>query len=144
MSAKSFIGEIETTARRFYAEVMRGEVNDTNVRGFLRAASQIEDLWNQADERITALIAQGTPVWRAYAQLRYTLAFLRAARGYQVFVQELLAADAASDPSTAGYLPRVPMIKPTRSVTRYTPHCKGLSRPSTNLNMFLIWLCPSH
>jgi hypothetical protein len=107
MSAKSFIGEIETTTRRFYAEVMRGEVNDANVRGFLRAASQIEDIWNQADERMTILIAQGTPVWSVYAQLRYALAFLRAARGYQVFVQELLAADAASDPSTAGYLPRV-------------------------------------
>jgi hypothetical protein len=107
MSAKSFIGEIETAARRFYAEVMHGEVNDANVRGFLRAASQIEDLWNQADEKITASIAQGTPVWRAYAQLRYALLFLRAARSYQVFVQELLAADAAADPATAGYLPRV-------------------------------------
>ncbi len=53
------------------------------------------------------LTGQGVAPWEAYARLRYPLAFIRAARTYQVFVQELLAADAAADPATAGYLPRV-------------------------------------
>jgi hypothetical protein len=40
MPARSFIGEIEDAARRFYATVLCGEVSDANVRGYLRAASQ--------------------------------------------------------------------------------------------------------
>jgi hypothetical protein len=39
--------------------------------------------------------------------VHYALAYIRAARLYQVFVQSLLAADAAADPSTVGYLPQV-------------------------------------
>ena len=56
---------------------------------------------------MAALIEQKVAPWEAYAQLRYPLAFIRSARAYQVFVKELLAADAATDPETAGYLPRV-------------------------------------
>jgi len=107
MPAKSFIGEIEHAAREFYATAMRGEVSDANVRGYLRAASQIEDIWQQTADKVTALIAGGATPWDAYYQARYPLAFIRAARSYQVFVSELLAADAAADPATAGYLPRV-------------------------------------
>src|SRR5581483_7155614 len=44
MPVKSFFGEIEEGARHFYATVLRGEVSDANVRGYLRAASQIEDI----------------------------------------------------------------------------------------------------
>ncbi len=122
MPAKSFIGELEDAARRFYATAMRGEVSDANVRGYLRAASQITDIWQQIDDRLASLInksptateamttsatATGEPAWSAYAKLGYALAFIRAARAYQVFLQELLTADAAADPATAGYLPRV-------------------------------------
>ena len=107
MPVKSFFGEIEEGARHFYATVLRGEVSDANVRGYLRAASQIEDLWQQIDTQVAALIGQGVAPWEAYHRLRYPLAFIRAARTYQVFVRELLAADAAADPGTAGYLPRV-------------------------------------
>jgi len=107
MPARSFIGEIEEAARHFYATAMRGEVSDANVRGYLRAASQIEEVWQQIDEKVAALIADGVAPWDAYYRLRYPLAFIRAARSYQVFVRELLAADAAADPATVGYLPRV-------------------------------------
>ncbi|MGE5334247.1 MAG: hypothetical protein ACM3N4_06065 [Nitrososphaerota archaeon] len=107
MPAKSFIGEIEDAARRFYATMICGEVSDANVRGYLRAASQIEEIWQETDARVKAAIDTGTPPWEAYAAHRYPLAFIRAARTYQVFVRELLAADAAADPATIGYLPRV-------------------------------------
>lgn len=107
MQGKSFLGELRQATRHFYATSLRGEVSDANVRGYLRAASQIEEIWQQIDEKLAGLIAQGTAPWEAYAQLRYPLAFIRVARAYQVFVKELLAADAAFDPNTAGYLPRV-------------------------------------
>jgi hypothetical protein len=71
------------------------------------AASQIEEIWQQIDERLAALTTQGTAPWDAYRQLRYPLAFIRATRTYPVFVRALLAADAAADPTTTGYLPRV-------------------------------------
>lgn len=104
---KSFIGEVEEAARRFYATVMRGEVSDANVQGYLRAASQIADIWQQIDARIEEEARQGVAPAAAYAKLGYALAFIRVARTYQVFVEQLLAADAAADPETVGYLPRV-------------------------------------
>ena len=107
MQAKSFIGEMRESARHFYATSVRGEVSDANIQGYLRAASQIEDVWQQVDDKLATLISQGVVPWEAYGQLRYPLAFIRAARAYQVFVKELLAADAASAPETVGYLPRV-------------------------------------
>ena len=82
-------------------------MSDANIQGYLRATSQIEDIWQQVDNKLTTLISQGVAPWEAYAQLRYPLPFIRAARMYQVFVKELLAADAASDPETSGYLPQV-------------------------------------
>ena len=107
MQAKSFLSEKRGALRHFYATAIRGEVSDASVQGYLRAASQIEEIWQQIDEKLATLISQGTAPWEAYAQLRYPLAFIRAARTYQVFVQELLAADAAFDPQTAGYLPPI-------------------------------------
>lgn len=107
MPARSLIGEMEEAARRFYATVMRGEVSDANVRGYLRAASQIAEVWEQIDAQIAERVGQGEAPWEAYQRLGDALAFIRVARAYQVFVQELLAADAAADPATTGFLPRV-------------------------------------
>lgn len=107
MQAKSFLGEKRGAIRHFYATVIRGEVSDASIQGFLRAASQIEEVWQHIDEKRAELIAQGSNPWDAYAQLRYPLAFIRAARIYQVFVKELLLADAAFEPETAGYLPPI-------------------------------------
>ena len=105
--ARSFIGEVEDAARRFYATALRGEMSDANVQGYLRAASQIADVWQQIDARIAEELSHGASPATAYANAGYALAFIRVARAYQVFVQQLLAADAAADPATAGYLPRV-------------------------------------
>ncbi len=107
MQAKSFLGTMREHVRHFYASSMHSEVSDANIRGYLRAASQIEDVWQQIDNRLAELTAQGTAAWDAYRQLGYPLAFIRAARAYQVFVKELLEADAAANPATVGYLPRV-------------------------------------
>ena len=107
MQAKSFLGEMREQVRHFYATSIHGEVSDANIRGYLRAASQIEDVWQQIDDRLATLISQGAAPWEAYKKLCYPLAFIRAARACQVFVKELLAADAAAAPQTAGYLPRV-------------------------------------
>lgn len=107
MPAKSFLGSLEADARRFYATVIRQEVPDANVRGYLRAATQIAEVWQQIDDQVTASIAAGRLPWDAYAEHRSALAYIRIARAYQVFVEQLLAADAAADPATAGYLPRV-------------------------------------
>jgi hypothetical protein len=106
MQAKSFLGEMRAEVRHFYATVIRHEVSDANVQGYLRAASQIEDIWQQIDEKLALLLSQRLP-WEAYAHLNYPLAFIRAARTYQMLVRELLVADAAFDPETAGYLPQV-------------------------------------
>lgn len=107
MQAKSFLGEMREAVFHFYATNIRGEVSDANIQGYLRAASQIEDVWQQVDDKLATLISQGIVPWEAYARLRYPLAFIRAARTYRVFVRELLAADAAFDPETTGYLPYV-------------------------------------
>lgn len=107
MQAKSFLGEKRRTVRHFYATVLRGEVSDASIQGYLRAASQIEEIWQHLDNKLAQLMAQGIAPWDAYAQLRYALAFVRVARTYQVFVKELLVADAAFDPQTVGYLPRI-------------------------------------
>jgi hypothetical protein len=107
MPAKSFIGELQGAVRHFYSVELRHEVSDANVRGYLRAATQIEDVWQQIDDRLAALMAQGVQPWDAYAGLRYPLAFIRAARTYQMFVHELLAADGAADPASDGYVPRI-------------------------------------
>jgi hypothetical protein len=107
MAAKSFLHTMRAEVRHMYATSVRGEVSDATIQGYLRAASQIEETWQHIDERLAALRSQGVVPWEAYEQLSHALAFVRAARTYQVFVRELLAADAAADPGTAGYLPHI-------------------------------------
>ncbi len=93
--------------RRFIASSIHGEISDATIQGYLRSASQIEEIWQQIDDKVALLIAQGMAPWDAYAKMGYALAFARACRADVVFVQELLHADAVADPSTAGYLPKV-------------------------------------
>jgi hypothetical protein len=107
MQATSFQSDKRGGVHHFYATVIRGEVSDAAIEGYLRAASQIEDLWQQIDEKVATLIAQGTPPWEAYAQVGSPLAFIRSSRAYQVFVKELLAADVTFEPQTVGYLPPI-------------------------------------
>ena len=122
MPAKSFFESARESAHGFYASVMRGEVSDANVRGYLRMTSQIEDIWNQVEQKVATLMAQGANPWAAYAQVAYALAFVRAARTQTVFVQELLAADAAADPSTAGFLPHVTYEQAEAFCTQIQPN----------------------
>lgn len=131
MQAKSFLGTMREHVRHFYATSVQDEVSDANIRGYLRAASQIEEVWQQIDEKLAALIAQGTKAWDAYRQLRYTLAFIRAARACQVFVKALLEADAASNPQTAGYLPHVTYDQANALCHQIQP---GLQRAIAALN----------
>lgn len=107
MQTKNFWGNMRESVRRFYLTSVHGDVSDAPIRGYLRAASQIEDLWQQIDERLVELLAQGIAPWEAYSHVRYPLAFIRAARALQVFVQELLAAQATFAPQTTGFLPQI-------------------------------------
>lgn len=122
MPAKSFFESARESARGFYASVVRHEVSDANVRGYLRMTSQIEDIWNQVEQKVATLMAQGINPWDAYVQVAYALAFVRAARTQTVFVQELLAADAAADPSTAGFLPHVTYEQAEALCTQIQPN----------------------
>jgi hypothetical protein len=107
IQARNFIGELRESARPFYAATTRDEVSDANAHSYLLAVMRIEEIYHQIDEHIAALLSQGIPPWHAFSWFRYPLAFIRAARTYQVFVRELLAADAAAHPQMVGYLPRV-------------------------------------
>ena len=93
--------------QRFVAGGVHGEVNDATIQGYLRSASQLEDVWQQIDDKVDAFILQGMAPWEAYAKMAYALAFVRACRMIVVFVQELLKANAMANPTNASYLPKV-------------------------------------
>jgi hypothetical protein len=90
MQAKSFLGEKRGAVRHFYATVVRGEVTDANIEGYLRAASQIEDIWQQIDEKLAQSIAQGVAPLEAYEQLPYPLA-IRSCSAYLPGLRERAA-----------------------------------------------------
>jgi hypothetical protein len=93
--------------QRFVAGGIHGEVSDATIQGYLRSASQLEEIWQQIDDRVDTLIMQGMAPWDAYTQVGYALAYVRACRTGVVFVQELVKAAAAASPANPGYLPRV-------------------------------------
>ena len=93
--------------QRFVASGIHGEVSDATIQGYLRSASQIEEVWQQIDDNVDALMAQGMTPWEAYARMGYALAFVRACRTNVVFVQELMKAATTANSASAGYLPKV-------------------------------------
>src|SRR5258708_3598701 len=93
--------------QRLVASSRYGAVSDATIRGYLRSASQLEEVWQQIDEKVDDLILQGLPPWEAFASLGYALAFLRACRLNVVCVQELLKASAATGAASAGQLAKV-------------------------------------
>lgn len=107
MPAKSFFRRMREAANHFNATVLHHEISEAEIAGYLRAAAQLAQIWQQIDASLAALLTDGVAPWDAYYRLRYPLAFIHAARVYQVFVQELIAADAALHPGLAGYLPQV-------------------------------------
>lgn len=118
--------------QRFVASGLHGEVSDATIQGYLRSAGQIEEVWQQIDDSVDALIAQGITPWDAYAKMGYALAFVRACRTNVVFVQELLKADAAADPASAGYLPKVTYDQALALCEHIEPYLEEAIKASTN------------
>jgi hypothetical protein len=118
--------------QRFVANGMYGEVSDATIQGYLRSASQLEDVWQQIDDSVDSLIIQGMAPWDAYAKMGYALAFVRACRTNVVFVQELLKADAAADPASAGYLAKVTFDQALALCEHIEPYLEEAIKASTN------------
>lgn len=93
--------------QRLVASAKYGTVSNATIQGYLRAAGQIETVWQQIDERVADLLVQGIAPWDAYTRMGYALAFVRACRLDVLFVQGLLKADALANPTGAGYLPQI-------------------------------------
>jgi len=118
--------------QRFVASGLHGEVSDATIQGYLRSASQLEDIWQQIDDDVDAFIAQGIAPWDAYARMGYALAYVRACRTNVVFVQELLKADAAAEPASAGYLPKITYDQALALCEHIEPYLEEAIKASTN------------
>ena len=118
--------------QRFVASGLHGEVSDATIQGYLRSASQLEDIWQQIDDSVDAFIAQGMAPWDAYARMGYALAYVRACRTNVVFVQELLKADAAAEPASAGYLPKITYDQALALCEHIEPYLEEAIKASTN------------
>ncbi len=82
---------------------LHNEVSSAAIQGYLRQGTQIEQLWQQLDEQMTALTLQGMAPWEAHSKLGYALAFARACRLNIVLVQKLVE---GADPKNTGFIPR--------------------------------------
>jgi hypothetical protein len=118
--------------QRFVASGLHGEVSDATIQGYLRSASQLEDIWQQIDDDVDAFIAQGIAPWDAYARMGYALAYVRACRTNVVFVQELLKADAAAEQALAGYLPKITYDQALALCEHIEPYLEEAIKASTN------------
>lgn len=118
--------------QRFVASGLHGEVSDATIQGYLRSASQLEDIWQQIDDNVDAFIAQGMAPWDAYARMGYALAYVRACRTNVVFVQELLKAGAAAEPASAGYLPKITYDQALALCEHIEPYLEEAIKASTN------------
>ena len=118
--------------QRFVASGLHGEVSDATIQGYLRSASQLEDIWQQIDDSVDAFIAQGIAPWDAYARMGYALAYVRACRTNVVFVQELLKADATAEPASAGYLPKITYDQALALCEHIEPYLEEAIKASTN------------
>ncbi|HEY0754991.1 MAG TPA: hypothetical protein VGD98_13620 [Ktedonobacteraceae bacterium] len=118
--------------QRLRANAKYGAVSDAAIQGYLRAASQIESVWQQIDDKVDELVLQGLPPWEAYSQLGYALAFIRACRLNVVFVQELLRAETATNAASAGYLPRVTYEQALALCEHIEPTIEEAIKASTN------------
>src|SRR5258708_8164247 len=118
--------------QRFVTSGLHGEVSDATIQGYLRSAGQIEEVWQQIDDSVETLIAQGMAPWDAYAKMGYALAFVRACRTNVVFVQELMKAHTAMDPTNAGYLPKVTYDQALALCEHIEPYLEEAIKASTN------------
>ena len=111
---------------------LSGEVSDATIQGYLRAASQLEDIWQQIDDSVNALIIGGMAPWDAYSKMAYALALIRACRINVVFVQELLKANAMVNPATASYLPHLTYEQALALCRHIEPLIEEAIKASTN------------
>lgn len=108
------------------------EMSDATIQGYLRSASQLEDIWQQLDDKVDGLIVGGMVPWEAYAQLGYALAFVRACRMVTVCVQELLKANALANSATPGALPRVTYAQALALCEHIEPFIEEAIRAATS------------
>ena len=118
--------------QRFVATGLHGEVSDATIQGYLRSASQLEDIWQQIDDNVDTLIGQGMAPWDAYAKMGYALAYVRASRTYVVFVQELVKASASAGSANAGYLPKITYDQALALSEHIEPYLEEAIKASTN------------
>lgn len=118
--------------QRFVASGLHGEVSDATIQGYLRSASQLEDIWQQIDDNVDTFIAQGMPPWDAYARMGYALAFVRACRTNVVLVQELLKAANAAEPASAGYVSKLTFDQALALCEHIEPYLEEAIKASTN------------
>jgi hypothetical protein len=118
--------------QRFVASGLRGEVSDATIQGYLRSASQLEDIWQQIDDNVDALIAQGVPPWDAYARMGCALAYVRACRTNVVLVQELVKAVATAEPASTGYLPKITFDQALALCEHIEPYLEEAIKASTS------------
>ena len=118
--------------QRFIASSIYGEVSDATIQGYLRSASQIEEVWQQIDDEVDTLIMQGVAPWEAYARMGYALAYVRACRTNIIFVQELLRANATANAANVNYLPRVTYDQALALCEHIEPYLEEAIKASSN------------
>jgi hypothetical protein len=123
--------------QRLRANAKYGAVNDATIQGYLRAASQIENVWQQVDDKVDELIWQGLPPWEAHSRMGYALAFVRACRMNVIFVQEFLKAETATDTANAGYLPKVTYDQALALCEHIEPTIEEAIKASSNAHYIL-------
>ncbi len=82
---------------------LHNEVSSEAIRGYVRLGTQIEQVWQQLDDKLTELTLQGMTPWDAYSTMGYALVFVRSCRLHVVLVQKLIE---EADPTNSGYIPR--------------------------------------
>ena len=66
------------------------EASSASLQGYVHQGTQLEQIWQQAEEKVTELTLQGLTPWEAYSTMGLALAFVRACRLNVVLVQKLL------------------------------------------------------
>lgn len=124
--------EMSRWFQRLVASGFRGEVSDATIRGYLRSASQLEEVWKQVDDRLDDLLMQGIAPWDAYARMAYALAFVRACRLCVVFVQELVKVGSGYGSDSSDYIPKVTYQQALALCEHFEPYLEEAIKAVTN------------
>ncbi|HZS75609.1 MAG TPA: hypothetical protein VFA41_03270 [Ktedonobacteraceae bacterium] len=124
--------EMSRWFQRLVASGFRGEVSDATIRGYLRSASQLEEVWKQVDDRVDDLLMQGIAPWDAYARMAYALAFVRACRLCVVFVQELVKVASGYGSDSSDYIPKVTYQQALALCEHFEPYLEEAIKAASN------------